>query len=490
MRKIIFFLSFFSFIAVACNSERDYSLAPNEGSPLLNTPQVTANRANTEFVYAIPTFGERPIQWSVEGLPEGLSLDAKEGIISGTTSSEGDYYLKITAKNVKGKDSKNLILKVGEKLALTPVMGWNSWNTFGPNLNEQLLLEVDDAMVKNGMRDAGYNYVNIDDYWQLKERGADGHLIINSEKFPRGISFVADYLHARGLRLGIYSDASEYTCGGVAGSYGFEEIDAADFAKWGVDLLKYDYCGAPADQETAIKRYQTMNQALKNQKRTFIYSVCEWGRREPWLWAAEVGGHYWRPTYDIRDFWGKPESYGALATININKNLSQYARAGRWNDPDMLVVGIKGKRHISDFTGSTVEEYRSHFSLWCMMASPLLAGNDIRNMNDTITNILTNPEIIKINQDALGIQGEEVLVKDSLSFWTKPLDNNKMAIGILNLSSKEVSYELNEALVGEILSEKSKFDISQLRDVWKHQNVRIPFKGTLSSHAIDVFVTK
>lgn len=490
MKKIILFLSILSFIAVSCSSERDFSLTPNEGSPMLNTPQVTANRANTEFVYAIPTFGERPMKWSVEGLPEGLYLDDEAGIIRGITLLEGDYSLKITAKNAKGKDTKNLVLKVGEKLALTPIMGWNSWNTFGPNLNEELLLEVADAMVNNGMRDAGYNYVNIDDFWQLKERGADGHLIVNSEKFPRGISYVADYLHERGLRLGIYSDASQYTCGGVAGSYGFEEVDAADFARWGVDLLKYDYCGAPADQETAIMRYQKMNQALKNQKRTFIYSICEWGRREPWLWAAEVGGHYWRTTYDIRDFWGKPESYGVLSIININKKLSQYAGPGRWNDPDMLVVGISGKSHMSDFTGSSDDEYRSHFSLWCMMASPLLAGNDVRDMNNTITSILTNPEIIQINQDALGVQGEEVLVRDSLSFWTKPLENNKMAVGVLNLSSKEASYQLDKAFIEGLLKETSKCEITMLRDVWKHENMRLPYNGALSSHAMDVFVVK
>lgn len=216
-----------------------------EGAPQINPPSIIGNYPSTPFLFYIPTLGERPMQWKADGLPQGLVLDEKTGIIKGQVSRKGVYKVKLVAENKSGKDEKELLINIGDALALTPPMGWSSWNTFGRHLTGELIKEVADAMVANGMRDLGYAYINIDDFWQLAERGADGHMQVDKEKFPDGIKPIADYLHERGFKLGIYSDAADKTCGGVCGSYGHEVTDANDFASWGVDLLKYDYCNAP-----------------------------------------------------------------------------------------------------------------------------------------------------------------------------------------------------------------------------------------------------
>lgn len=460
-----------------------------EGAPRINAPYVAGVYPNTEFIFAVPTSGERPVSWKAEGLPEGLELNPETGIIRGIVKEAGEYPVKITAKNARGSKSSVLTIVVGEELALTPVMGWNSWNTFGPELTETLVLETADAMVANGMRDLGYNYINIDDFWQLADRGADGHLQINAEKFPRGIKYVADYLHERGFRLGIYSDASRYTCGGVCGSYGFEETDAQDFASWGVDLLKYDYCGAPSERDTAILRYRKMGEALRNTDRSIVYSVCEWGGREPWTWAKEVGGHYWRTTGDIRDKWDMSEQGdGFMGIVNIidrNKVLADYAGPGAWNDPDMLTVGMFGKSF--SITGGklkydcTLDEYRSHMSLWCMMASPLLSGNDVRTMTDSVKNILLNEEVIAVNQDILGKQGRVVKVVGNCEIWMKPLQEGT-AIAVLNRGegTETVSVALTE--IGLPAGMK-------MRDLWAHRNLGRQDKltVTVAPHATEMF---
>ena len=229
-----------------------------EGKPCINPPHVVGNYPATPFLFYIPTSGERPIKWHAENLPEGLKLDKKTGIIKGEVAEKGTYKVVLKAENALGSDTRELLIKIGDELLLTPPMGWNSWNTFGRHLTEELVLQTADAMVENGMRDLGYAYINIDDFWQLPERGADGHIQVDKTKFPRGIRYVADYLHERGFKLGIYSDAADKTCGGVCGSYGYEETDARDFASWGVDLLKYDYCNAPAGRVEAMERYEKM----------------------------------------------------------------------------------------------------------------------------------------------------------------------------------------------------------------------------------------
>lgn len=464
-----------------------------EGAPRINPPYITGNYPGTEFIFYIPTSGERPVEWKAEGLPEGLLLNPETGIIRGTVKEAGDYKVKLSAKNGQGKTSSELLIKIGNELALTPVMGWNSWNTFGTELTEALVIETAEAMIANGMRDLGYQYINIDDFWQLADRGENGHMVIDSVKFPRGIRHVADYLHDRGFKLGIYSDASRYTCGGVCGSYGYEDTDAQDFASWGVDLLKYDYCGAPESKDTAIVRYRKMGEALRATDRSIIYSVCEWGQREPWTWAKEVGGHYWRTTWDIRDAWdmgGYGNGKNAILTIiDINKNLADYAGPGAWNDPDMLTIGMFGKSGtINDGSskfGCTLDEYKTHMSLWCMMASPLLSGNDVRNMADSTTNILLNSEIISINQDPLGKQAKVIATQGNCEIFAKPLADGSTAIAIMNRgeNTEETTVLLNELGIDQINS---------VRDVWAHQNRKAVNEQTFSipPHSTEVIVVK
>jgi alpha-galactosidase len=336
-------------------------------------------------------------------------------------------------------------------------------------------METSEAMINNGMRDMGYSYINIDDFWQLAERGADGHLQINREKFPNGIKYIADYLHERGFKLGIYSDAADRTCGGVCGSFGFEETDAADFAEWGIDLLKYDYCNAPDDRETAIERYTVMGKALWDTRRSIIYNICEWGGRQPWLWAKEAGGHYWRTTFDIRDRW-KVENYssmenGVMNILDLNEPLSPYASPGGWNDPDMLIVGISGTSPTmntgeEDTVGCTPEQYRSHMSLWAMMAAPLMSGNDVRNMDPFTLATLTNREIIAINQDVLGKQGVRRVKNETYQIWEKELANGRKAVAFLNTVDSNIKISDEETKL-YLASKKS------IRDVWGDENIKI-----------------
>ncbi len=462
-----------------------------EGTPHINPPYVVGNYADTPFLFYIPVSGERPLSWSAENLPKGLSLDPETGIISGKVMKQGIYNVTLAVTNKLGKDERKLTIKIGDELALTPPMGWNSWNTFGRYLTESLIMEIADVMVGSGMRDLGYTYINIDDFWQLKERGADGHIQINKEKFPNGIKYVADYLHARGLKLGIYSDASQYTCGGVCGSFGYEDIDAKDFSNWGVDLLKYDYCGAPYGRQEAMERYAKMGKALKKAGRSIVYSVCEWGQREPWKWAKEVGGHYWRTTGDIGDHWSNEvvgPGLGVLDIVQINAPLSDYAGPGGWNDPDMLIVGISGKSmSIGERgkTGCTDEEYRAHMSLWCMMASPLLCGNDLRTMSVATLETLTNPELIAINQDRLGKQAERIIRADYFDIWVKPLYNGSYAIACLNRKNENLNVLIDSSTIPGITTKMN------IRDVWERTNLGSRPQGLmveLAPHQCKVYI--
>lgn len=451
MNKTFFFLLSLLIALVSYNNSFAGNTVTTElfqGKPSINSSGIVGNYPSTPFLFYIPTTGQRPIQWSVEGLPKGLKLDAKSGIITGVVASEGNYAITLKAKNALGNSEKKLTLRIGNDLLLTPPMGWSSWNTFGMHINEEVLLQTADAMVANGMRDLGYSYINIDDHWQMAERGADGHIQVDAKKFPRGIKYVADYLHERGFKLGIYSDAADKTCGGVCGSYGFEEVDAQDFASWGVDLLKYDYCNAPDGRIEAMERYAKMGKALKGTGRSIVFSLCEWGQREPWKWGKQVGGHLWRVSGDIGDAWNREAKLkgslrGILNIIEINAPLSEFAGPGGWNDPDMLVAGIGGKSKSIKSSGCTTEQYKSHFSLWCMMASPLFCGNDVRSMNDSISRILLNPDLIAINQDVLGKQAERNMRADYYDVWVKPLFDGRTAVACFNRMDFALDVELN-----------------------------------------------
>lgn len=370
------------------------------------------------------------------------------------------------------------------KLAPTPPMGWMTWNYFGENINEKIIKEMADAMELSGMIKAGYKYIMIDDGWQ-GGRDNRNQIIADSKKFPSGIKALADYVHSKGLGLGIYSDASPLTCAGYTASLNFEEQDAKTFASWGIDYLKYDYCNAPTDSNTAKIRYKKMADALRNSGRNIVFSICEWGDRQPWLWAAGVGGQLWRTTFDVRDSWANMS-----AILDINSGLSAHAGPGHWNDPDMLIVGLRGnKGPASEYGGIGCNdiEYQSNMSLWAIMAAPLIATNDIRTMSDATKSILLNEEVIAINQDALGKQATRINLNDSLNVFIKPLANGETAVAILNRKSIAQTAEID--LASTLLQSGASFEI---RDLWLHKQFGTvkKWKGTLLPHETKLYRLK
>jgi alpha-galactosidase len=317
-------------------------------------------------------------------------------------------------------------------IGATPQMGWNSWNKFACNIDEKLIRETADAIVRLGLKDAGYEYVNIDDCWH-GTRDEHGNIRPNPERFPSGMKALADYVHAKGLKLGIYSDAGATTCGGHPGSRGHEYQDALTYAAWGIDYVKYDWCDTKGLNAPAA--YATMRDAIRSAGRPMLLSMCEWGENKPWEWGAEVG-HSWRTTGDIYPCWdcefnhGSWSSLGVLRILDKQAGLRKFAGPGHWNDMDMLEVG----------NGMSESEDRAHFAIWAMMASPLILGNDLRTMPESTRKILTNRAVIAINQDKLGVQALRFLAEGTLELWAKPLAGDEWAFMILNRGAQPVAY--------------------------------------------------
>ena len=374
------------------------------------------------------------------------------------------------------------------KLAPTPPMGWMSWNYLGEDINEDNLKEMADAMVAEGFRDAGYEYLFIDDCWQ-GGRDNRNNIVADPAKFPGGIKALADYVHSKGLKLGIYSDAAPLTCAGYTASLGFEEQDARTFAEWGVDYLKYDYCNAPADADTAKARYKRMADALSKSGREIALGVCEWGVRNPAEWAAGVGGSVWRTTYDVRDMWKDTMHQGGMGIMDIIEQtapLSKHARPGHWNDMDMLIVGLYGKGGPSSDlggTGCTDTEYETQMGMWCMMASPLAMTNDLRSLNAETRRILLNKDAIAINQDPLGKAAERVAKTPHHQVFLRPLSGNRHAIAILNTSDKARK-------IGVRFKDFGLGGSYRLYDVWTHKAAGKGggWSGKVLPHQAKVFI--
>jgi alpha-galactosidase len=342
-------------------------------------------------------------------------------------------------------------------------MGWNSWNKFGCNVSEQLIRETADALVSSGMKDAGYQYVNIDDCWH-GERDARGFIQVNAQRFPSGMKALADYVHARGLKLGLYSDAGWKTCGGRPGSRGHEYQDALTYAQWGVDYLKYDWCDTNGLK--AEGAYLTMREALRAAGRPVLFSLCEWGDSKPWEWAKDVG-QSWRTTGDIYPCFdciqdhGTWKSWGVLQILDKQDGLRKYAGPDHWNDMDMLEVG----------NGMSLNEDRAHFSIWAMMASPLITGNDVRSMSKETAGILTNKSMIAVSQDALGVQAFRHAARDGLEYWFKPLAGGAWAFMALNRNqeARRASFDWKAEKVVDELSGRALGagqSSYQLRNIW------------------------
>jgi alpha-galactosidase len=349
-------------------------------------------------------------------------------------------------------------------LALTPPMGWNSWNKFAGNINEALIRQTANAMATNGMLAAGYNYIVVDDCWEAMERDQLGNIVADPKKFPGGMKALGDYLHAEGFKFGLHNCAGTKTCAGFPGGRGHEFQDALTYASWGVDFLKYDWCehGTANAQET----YKTMRDGLATAGRPIVFSLCEWGDNKPWLWARDIG-HLWRTTGDIYNCFdcfydhGTWKSWGVMQILDMQDGLREYAGPGHWNDPDMLEVG----------NGMAVNEERAHFSMWCMLAAPLIAGNDMQTMSTETREILTNPEAIAVDQDALGIQGFKYSTNNNVEIWFKPLAGGGWAMCILNRNqeAKNVSFDwAGEKVTDNFAKRAANFSTTTytLRDLW------------------------
>jgi alpha-galactosidase len=362
-----------------------------------------------------------------------------------------------------------------KNLAKTPPMGWNSWNCFGPDINEKLVKEIADAMVSTGMKDAGYKYIVIDDGWQIG-RDKNGNIIVNKKKFPSGIKALADYIHSKGLKFGIYSDAGRKTCQGLPGSRGYEFQDARQYASWGVDYLKYDWCYHGKQNSEAS--YKLMRDALYKAGRPIVFSICEWGTTKPWKWAREIG-HLWRTTEDILDCWDCVNDWGGMGwTLILDKQvgLENYTGPGHWNDPDMLEVGN---------SGLTTKEYKAHFSMWCMLAAPLMAGNDIRKMSKGTKKILMNKEVIALDQDSLGKQAVRYKDFGDYEIWVKELKGDELAIAFLNKGDNSFN------IIVKWRNILRKFELSKniykIKDLWQHKFIgttKTVFKSKLEKHDI------
>jgi alpha-galactosidase len=367
-------------------------------------------------------------------------------------------------------------------LARTPPMGWNSWNRFQLNINEALIRSVVDAIVANGMKAAGYQYVIIDAGWKGEVRDASGRLTVDAKKFPSGIKALADYVHGRGLKVGVYTDAGAWDCvAGTPGSKGHEAIDAATFAEWGIDFVKEDWCNT--EGMNAREAYTKMHKAIAATRRPMVFSICEWGDSKPWEWGAEIA-HMWRTTGDNKDCWdcgretaARPGGFprGWTLILDAQPRLQKYAGPGHWNDADMLEVGMPGL---------TVDESRAHFSLWCILASPLIAGCDVRTMGPQIAEIHLNREVIAVDQDPLGIQGTRVSKVGDAEVWAKRLQDGSQAVVLFNRSKRAMEIEASfEALKLPVSGEY------QVRNLWLKKDVgrfRDKYRTRVPSHGVEM----
>ncbi|KAK4479238.1 hypothetical protein RD792_014749 [Penstemon davidsonii] len=382
----------------------------------------------------------------------------------------------VTSRNVKliADDSVRVhhIRKklVENGLGSTPQMGWNSWNHFQCNLDEKLIRETADAIVSTGLASLGYKYINLDDCWAELNRDSQGNLVAKGSTFPSGIKALADYVHGKGLKLGIYSDAGSQTCSlQMPGSLGHEEQDAKTFASWEVDYLKYDNCNN--NGISAKERYPIMAKALQNSGRSIFFSLCEWGAEDPATWAKSIGNS-WRTTGDISNDWNSMTS-----RADLNDKWASYAGPGGWNDPDMLEVGNGGL---------TTEEYRSHFSIWALAKAPLLIGCDVRSMDSATKALLSNSEVIAVNQDKLGIQGKKIKSNGDLEVWGGPLSGNRVAVVLWNRGSSEATITAYWSDIG-----LNSATVVDARDLWAHStktSVKDQISASVASHDCKMYV--
>lgn len=496
-------------------------------TPRINGADVYGERPSHPFLYHLPVTGDRPITYSAENLPDGLTLDGATGNITGSVKQAGTFPVKFTAKNAQGQDSKTISLVIGSTICLTPPMGWNSWNCFGPRIDAGKIRSAADAMVKSGLIDHGWTYINMDDKWE-GVRSPEGK-IQGSENFP-DMKGMADYIHGLGLKVGLYSSPGPYTCAGAPGSYEHEDQDAQTYAEWGMDYLKYDWCSYDgvihtrraekfaealpdfaanikdlAAQMSVLKEkyrltpntnkpdiiqqrkdlenqmkdingklealyghldahrggaitlaeqqapYRLMRASLNKVNRDIVYSFCQYGMGGVQTWGADAGGNTWRVTGDIRAIWPSVEAHG----FKLKPGLAQWANPGHWNDPDMLEVGN------GDLTP---DENYTHMTLWCMLTAPLLIGCDMTRMTPFTISLFSNDEVLAVNQDRLGKQGDRVKQDGTSEVWTKPLADGALAVAFFNRGEVAADISVSWSELG--LNGKQ-----SVRDLWREKDL-------------------
>jgi len=430
--------------------------------PRINAPRITGGTPGRPFLFRIPATGEAPLTFAVRNLPDGLTLDASTGIISGTIAREGRTDVTLEVTNARGQVTGTLTIVGGDDaLALTPPLGWNSWNVWGRNVDDARVRAAADAMVASGLAAHGYQFINIDDGWE-GERDANGVLQPN-EKFP-DMKALADYVHGKGLKIGIYSSPGPRTCQGLPGSQGYEAIDARTWAEWGFDLLKYDWCsygGTDPTQpvEELQKPFLLMRDALALVNRDIVYSLCQYGMGKVWEWGAEVGGHLWRTTGDLTDVWSNMAAVGFRQDDKV-----RWSKPGHWTDPDMLVIGKVGWGDNVHDTRLTPNEQITHISLWSLQAAPLLIGADMTAFDQFTRDLMTNAEVLDVNQDPLGRAARRVYVRERLELWARPLADGSVAAGLFNrgLEAVEMTATWRELGVS---------GLQTVRDLWQQRDL-------------------
>ncbi len=478
-------------------------LTPKPGpAPRINGPRVYGCRPGHPFLFTIPATGDRPMTFEAIGLPVGLQLDPQTGILTGAVANRGESVVRLRARNALGAAERELRIICGDRIALTPPMGWNSWNCFASAVTADRVTSAADAMVRSGLIQHGWTYINIDDYWTKHKNNPDPTLggpgrdergrIVPNPRFP-DMKGLADYIHSLGLKVGIYSSPGPWTCGACIGSFDHEQLDAQSYGEWGIDYLKYDWCsydpkmetqrgtaadfthmdrfwGGPRPKERLdlMRPYAQMREALNQVPRDIVYSLCQYGMGNVWEWGDEVGGNCWRTTGDITDTWQSMSQIG-FGHADREANVGP----GRWNDPDMLVVGRVGWGPQLHPTRLTPNEQYTHISLWCLLSAPLLIGCDMTQLDEFTLNLLTNDEVLDVNQDPLGRQAARVAQDGSHEIWMKEMEDGSRAVGLFNRGDFESNVTARWSDLGLTGRQTA-------RDLWRQKDLGV-FEGEFTA---------
>ncbi len=501
----ILILLFFTLMIAGCKQNVHLPYQPSDNliltpkppdAPRINGPEIYGVRPGSPFIYRIPVTGKRPIRFDVEKLPGELSIDKNTGIVTGKIMTRGTYPVILKAGNAEGEFRRDFLIVVGDTLALTPPMGWNSWYIHYDRISDSLMRQAADEMIATGMADFGYQYVNIDDCWMVKAESDDPAvggpmrteegLLLTNTRFP-DMTAMTDYIHGKGLKAGLYISPGPTTCAGYAGSYEHEQQDAETFAGWGFDFLKYDWCSYgqlvdPQTKEDYIKPYRQMWKILQSLDRDIVLNLCQYGMGDVWTWGGQVG-NCWRTTGDL----GLEENSDlpGFYSIGFSNALHwEYARPGGWNDPDYILIGWVGDAHhmgVGTPTALTPDEQYSYMSMWSLMAAPLIFSGDMGRLDEFTLNVLCNHEVIAVNQDRLGKQARILRKTENELILIKEMADSSLSVGLFNL-------DLNPAEIQLTWEEAGITGKWTLRDLWRQQDIgrydgifsaRVPSHGVI-----------